>query len=131
MCVYRDEGIARGNQRREMPQNSGLVTRHADATRVYRLDRGSLAIIIFDRQLLLAGETGGKRGRGTMARAGDDYNFSVSITVATRLAAIFQRPKVHAASRASIIIAQHSIDRMLFHHEETIFAENTRDLNSM
>lgn len=49
-CISRREG----GKGREMPENSGLVTRHADATRVYRLGWGSLAIIIFDRQLLPA-----------------------------------------------------------------------------
>lgn len=58
----------------------------------------ALATIIFNRQLLPAKETVRKRGRGTMARASDDYNFSVSITVAACLAAIFQRPKVHATA---------------------------------
>lgn len=54
------------------------------------------------------------RTRNNGTRAGDDYNFSVSITVAARLAAIFQQPKVHAApsrllSRNIVSIACSSI----------------------
>lgn len=99
-CTSRREG---GKESRDMymPPNSGslLVTRHADATGVYRLGWGSLAIIIFDRQLLPERRDESERNNGT--GDGDDYNFSVSITVATCLAAIFQRPKVHVS-----IIAQ-------------------------
>lgn len=105
------------------PVRPELVTRHADATGrlEYRLAPGLLAIIIFDRQLLL-------RERWSESTAveqwpGDDYNFSVSITVAARLPAIFQWSKVRPVS---IIIAQHVIDRV-FLYQGRSFREKRKD----
>lgn len=65
-----------------------------------------------------------KHGRRTMA--GDDYNFSVSITVAARPPAIFQRSEVRPVS---IIIAQHEVS-IEYSYIKGDLCEKRKDLDS-